>query len=306
VPGKNYSVEDRGVGRKMQERKRIKNLATGGMLIALAFIFSYLESLLPVLIPVPGMKLGLANLVTVVAIYMIGGRAGFVISALRILLSGFTFSGLFSMIYSMAGGLLSFFGMMILKEGKKCSIFGVSMAGGALHNMGQIVVAALVLQSTNIFTYLGILLPVGVLTGLVIGIIASRILQSFRKGEEKFCLLDGVIAGSFVLAGILMLGGLLFIKKEGSRVIVQKDSSVYAEYPLSENGIYRLEWEDGSYNILTVQNGQAFMTEASCPDLLCVHERAISKTWESIVCLPNRVEILIKGAEEGDLDAIVE
>lgn len=290
----------------MQERTRVKNLATGGMLIALAFIFSYLESLLPVLIPVPGIKLGLANLVTVVAIYLLGERAGFFISVLRILLSGLTFSGLFTMIYSMAGGLLSFFGMVFLKRGKRCSIFGVSMAGGALHNVGQIVVAAAVLQSSSIVTYLGILLPAGVLTGFVIGVIASRILRSFGKRKESFRFQDGVTAGIIAAAGILVLGGVQLVKEEGSRVIIRKDSSFYAEYPLSEDAVYRLEWEDGSYNILTVQDGKASITEASCPDLLCVHERAIAKTRESIVCLPNKVEVLIQGAEESELDAIAE
>lgn len=290
----------------MRERKRVKDLATGGMLVALAFIFSYLESLIPVLIPVPGIKLGLANLVTVVAIYMLGERAGFFISALRILLSGLSFSGLFSMIYSMAGGIFSFLGMIFFKKQKKCSIFGVSIVGGALHNVGQIVVAMAVLQSSRIVTYLGILLPVGVFTGFVIGVIASRVLRSFQGREEKFCLLDGIIAGFFILVGGLLLGSVQFLKEEGSRVIVRKDSCFFAEYPLSEDGVYRLEWEDGSYNVLTVQNGQAAITEASCPDLLCVHERKITKTRESIVCLPNKVEIFIEGADESELDAMAE
>lgn len=295
-----------GEGGKMRERKRVKELATGGMLIALAFIFSYLESLIPVLIPVPGIKLGLANLVTVVAIYMLEERAGFFISALRILLSGFSFSGLFSMIYSMGGGILSFLGMIFFKKQKRCSVFGVSMVGGALHNVGQIVVAMAVLQSSRIVTYLGILLPVGVFTGFIIGVIASRVLQSFGRREEKFCLWDGMIAGVFILLGGVILGSIQFLKEEGSRVIVRKDSNFFAEYPLSVDGVYRLEWEDGSYNVLTVWNGRAAITEASCPDLLCVHEREIGKTRESIVCLPNRVEILIEGGEENELDAMVE
>lgn len=292
-----------------KQNKNIKNLAMGGMLVALAFVFSYLESLFPVLIPVPGIKLGLANLVTLVAIYTVGESVGFFISMLRILLSGFTFSGIFPMIYSLAGGGVSFLGMVFFKRRKWCSLYGVSMVGGALHNVGQIVVAALVLKSSSIFTYLGILLPVGVGTGFLIGVVASQVLRSLRGEKVRFQILDGIFAGEFVLVGVLVLGGVQLTKREGGIVVVQKDASFYGEYPLFQDGVYRLDWEDGSYNVLTVQNGRAFISEASCPDRLCVHERAIARTQERIVCLPNRVEILIrKGrtSDVGGLDAMVE
>ena len=88
--------------------------------------------------------------------------------------------------------------------------------------------------------------------------------------------------------------------------MVFKDASFYKEYSLFQNGVYWLEWENGSYNVLTIQDGNAFISEASCPDLLCVKEYAISRTKERIVCLPNRVEIFIREAKEGEFDAIVE
>lgn len=286
-----------------------KNLALGGMLVALAFVFSYLESLFPVLIPVPGIKLGLANLVTLVALECMGERAGFWISGLRILLSGLTFSGIFPMIYSIAGGGLSFLGMVYLKRRRWCSLYGVSIVGGALHNVGQIVVAALVLRSSHIFTYLGILLPVGVLTGFLIGVIASRVLWILKRQKERIRVLDGILAGGFVFAGILVLGGVQLVKEEGGVVVVRKDASYYMEYPLFQDGVYRLDWGEGTYNILMVQDGKAWIAEASCPDLLCVQEMPIARTQERIVCLPNRVEIFIKVAqerEESELDAIAE
>lgn len=290
----------------MQEKQYGKNLAVGGMLVALAFVFSYLESLFPVFIPVPGIKLGLANLVTLIAIEMLGERKGFFISILRILLSGFTFSGIFPMIYALAGGILSFCGMIFLKRRRWCSLYGISMAGGALHNIGQIVVAALVLRSSSIFTYLGILLPVGVLTGFFIGLIASKVLWSLRGQREYFWVTDGILAGGFLFLGVLVLGGIQLTKKDGGVVVIRKDASFYIEYSLFQNEIYRLDWGNGSYNVVTIQDGMVSITDASCPDLLCVHERAISKTQERIVCLPNRVEVLIEAAEESGLDAIAE
>ncbi len=290
----------------MQERQYGKNLAIRGMLVALAFIFSYLESLFPVLIPVPGIKLGLANLVILVSIYLLGERTGFFVSLIRILLSGLSFSGLFSMVYSLAGGLLSFFGMVFLKRRKWGSLYGVSMAGGALHNVGQIAVAALVLRSRYIFSYLGILLPVGVLTGFLIGVAASRILRSLKGRQELFCKLDGILAGGFLFLGVLVLGGVQAAKQDGGVVLVRKDGTFYQEYSLFENGVYRLDWENESYNVLVIQDGKVFVSDASCPDRLCVHERAISRTQERIVCLPNRMEVWIEAAEEMGLDAIAE
>lgn len=290
----------------MRKKYHTKNLAMGGMLVALAFVFSYLESLFPVLIPVPGIKLGLANLVTLIAMDILGEKAGFSVSILRILLSGLTFSGIFPMIYALAGGILSFCGMVILKRKKWCSLYGVSMAGGALHNIGQIMVAAFVLQSSSIFTYLGMLLPVGILTGFLIGGIAANVLWSLKKQKEYIRMGDGVIAGICLFFSVLVLGGVQLSKKAGGVVVVRKDAAFFREYSLFQDGIYRLNWEDGSYNILTIQSGEAFICDASCPDRLCVQGKAISKTQERIVCLPNRVEVLIKAAEEAEWDAIAE
>ena len=290
----------------MQERQYGKDLAIKGMLVALAFIFSYLESLFPVLIPVPGIKLGLANLVTLVSIYLLGEKTGFLVSLIRILLSGLSFSGGFSMVYSLAGGILSFLGMVFLKRQKWGSLYGVSMAGGALHNVGQIVVAALVLRSHFIFSYLGILLPVGVLTGFLIGVAASRILWSLKRQRECFCRLDGMLAGGFLFLGVLVLLGVQAAKQDGGVVLVRKDTAFYQEYSLFQDGVYRLDWGDGSYNVLVIQDGAVFVSDASCPDRLCVHEKAISRTQERIVCLPNRVEVWIEAAKEMGLDAVAE
>lgn len=290
----------------MRRKRYSEKLAMGGMLVALAFIFSYLESLFPVLIPVPGIKLGLANLVTLIALYTMGEKAGFFVSVLRILLSGLTFGGFFPMIYSFAGGTVSFLGMVFLKNKKRISLYGVSIAGGALHNLGQIVVAAFVLQSSSIFTYLGILLPVGVLTGGLIGVVASKVLWSLKGYKELIYIWDKILAVGLVLIGLIVLLGVQITKREGGSVVVFKDASFYKEYSLFQNGVYWLEWENGSYNVLTIQDGNAFISEASCPDLLCVKEYAISRTKERIVCLPNRVEIFIREAKEGEFDAIVE
>ena len=120
---------------------KTKKIANLGLLIALAFVFSYIEFLIPVNIGVPGAKLGLANLVIIVAIYTLNERDAFVLSMIRIVLVGFTFANLASMLYSLAGGILSFIAMVIAKKTQKLSITGVSVLGGVFHNIGQIIMA---------------------------------------------------------------------------------------------------------------------------------------------------------------------
>ena len=121
---------------------KARRVALYGMLTALAFILSYVESLVPVTVGIPGVKLGLANLVVVIALYTLDLKGAFVISVVRIVLSGLTFGGLLSMLYSLAGGLLSFAVMAILSRKKLFGTVGVSVCGGVAHNIGQLLVAA--------------------------------------------------------------------------------------------------------------------------------------------------------------------
>ena len=154
-----------------------------GVFTALAMIFSYLESLIPFSIGIPGVKLGLANLLTVVALYKIGTREAFAISVIRIVLSGFIFANLFSIIYSLAGGILSFGVMYLLKKRGSFSVFGVSMAGGVAHNVGQILIAMYIVETFSVAYYIPVLMIAGVITGLVIGMAANEILKRLRSFE---------------------------------------------------------------------------------------------------------------------------
>lgn len=147
-----------------------------GLFLSLALICSYVESLIPFYFGVPGVKLGLTNIVVVMALYCIGAREAFLISALRILLSGFLFGNLFSILYSLAGGFLSFLVMYLLKRTKRFKVISVSTAGGVSHNIGQLTVAALVVENYHIFYYGTVLLIAGIATGLIIGIVSQEII----------------------------------------------------------------------------------------------------------------------------------
>lgn len=158
-----------------------KKVAESGMLVALAMIFSYVETLIPFNFGVPGMKLGLANLAVVTALYLMGAGQAFMISLLRILLISITFGNMSAMMYSLAGGMLSFGAMALLAGRKGFSVVGVSVLGGAMHNVGQLLAAALVVENFQVIYYLPPLLAGGVVTGLLIGLAAGRILPPLKK-----------------------------------------------------------------------------------------------------------------------------
>ena len=148
-----------------------------GVFTALALIFSYIETLVPISFGIPGVKLGLANLIIVIALYKIPLREVYVLSIVRVLLSGVLFGNYFSIAYSLAGGLLSLIVMVLLKRSVRFSTCGVSVAGGVSHNIGQIIVAMIVLQTEKIIYYLPVLLVSGVIAGVVIGLIASMLVK---------------------------------------------------------------------------------------------------------------------------------
>lgn len=159
----------------MERESKAKTAARYGMLIALAFIFSYIEAMIPVPVPVPGMKLGLANLVTMVGLYTVGIPGTAAVSLVRIVLAGITFGNVFSMIYSLAGGILSLTVMAAVKKAGWFGEIGVSVLGGVAHNIGQLAVAAWVTRTAGVFAYFPALLVSGVVAGTVIGLLGGMI-----------------------------------------------------------------------------------------------------------------------------------
>lgn len=156
-------------------------VATYGLLIALAMILSYVEAQIPAFFAVPGMKLGLTNVVVLFALYRIGYKSAFFINLLRILLVAMLFGNGMSLAYSLAGGMLSTIVMMLLKRSGSFRMVTVSIVGGITHNIGQILVAILILQTTALAWYLLILWFSGLASGLVIGLIGAEILRRMKS-----------------------------------------------------------------------------------------------------------------------------
>ncbi|MFW5646536.1 MAG: Gx transporter family protein [Acetivibrio ethanolgignens] len=167
----------------MEVKKVAKKVAVSGVLIALAFIFSYVEVLIPFQLGIPGVKLGLANIVSLVALYLLDEKMAATITVVRVILTGFTFGSLYSMLYSMAGALLSLAFMIGAKRWNKFTMIGVSVLGGVMHNAGQLIMAAVVLKTVPFFYYTPVLILSGIVTGIMIGFLGKGIRERLVKLE---------------------------------------------------------------------------------------------------------------------------
>lgn len=156
-------------------------LCTAALMTAVGLVLGYIEHIIPFDFGIPGIKLGLANLAVVSVMYLIGAKSAITVSLSRIFLSSLLFGNPFSLIYSLAGGLLSVLIMLCAKRFFKFSCIGVSILGGVFHNIGQIAVAAIILDSLNILLYLPILLIAGALTGAIIGVISLSVIKKLNK-----------------------------------------------------------------------------------------------------------------------------
>ncbi len=159
---------------------KTRNLTVMALSIALAMILSFIESQIPAFVPIPGVKIGLANIVVVFALYKLGWKEALCISILRVVLLSVLFGHLASFFYSAAGAALSFLGMVFLKRSGHFSHIAVSVAGGVLHNIGQIGMACILLGTNAIVYYLPFLILSGTIAGILIGLLAALLISRIR------------------------------------------------------------------------------------------------------------------------------
>ena len=174
-PTRDYSEQYARYGKLLNS-----DIALYGMFISVALIMSYIESIIPISIPIPGVKLGLANIVIVWVLYVMDFKAALLISLLRVAIAGLLFGNLYSIIFSAAGALISLIVMVILKRSKHFKVLGVSIAGGVCHNIGQILVAMIVLENARLISYLPVLMASGVIAGAAIGVLAGLLYRKIR------------------------------------------------------------------------------------------------------------------------------
>lgn len=160
---------------------KTKKVAFLGISIALAMILSFVESQIPALVAIPGIKVGLPNLVMVFLLYRIGWKETVIVSIIRIILVSMLFGNIQTLTFSIAGAAVSLISMILLKKLNWFSCIAVSITGGVFHNVGQIIAACLWTQTAEVALYLPVLLVSGTIAGTVIGLIAGMLVKRLEK-----------------------------------------------------------------------------------------------------------------------------
>lgn len=160
-----------------------------GLLAAAALLLGWIESLIPISVAIPGIKLGLANAAVLLTMYLLGNREAFAVSITKVLLSALLFGGLSALLYSLTGAIISFCAMHLAKKCERLSCVGVSAAGGAAHVLAQLVIAILLSNTIQIWRLAGVLMLAGTLCGALMGVISAILLKrikriSFHRGED--------------------------------------------------------------------------------------------------------------------------
>ncbi len=167
----------------MRKKGAVKKIAIIAIFISLALILSYVDSLIPIHIMVPGIKIGLANVIIIFSLYMLDSKAAIFISFSRVILSSILFGSILTFAYSMTGALLSIVVMILLKNKAKLATLTTSIMGAVMHNIGQILMALILMSTKEIIYYLPVLVISGILSGMLIGIVGALLIQFAKKNK---------------------------------------------------------------------------------------------------------------------------
>lgn len=162
----------------MQSRSKL--ISYVALFTACGILFGYIEFLVPLPIGIPGVKIGLSNIITVCSMYLMGPVVSLIILVLRVVLSGLLFGNLFGILYGLSGALISFLFMYFAKKINIFSVFGLSVLGGVMHNIAQLVVATILISQLKLIYYLPALLISGVLAGLAVGFLSRIIINRIK------------------------------------------------------------------------------------------------------------------------------
>ena len=166
--------------KKYSNRERTRRIALCGLLIAMMLVLGFIESRIPINAGIPGIKLGLSNGVLIFAVYMLDIPTAWLLMVLKVTLSGLLFGGFNTIMYALAGGVLSMLTMTLLSRIKGMHPVTVSMAGGVMHNVGQVALAMILLHTRQLLYYMAILILVGLACGALTGIVASSVMKHLK------------------------------------------------------------------------------------------------------------------------------
>jgi len=311
---------------------KVRKLVTISIGVSLAAVLSILESFIPT--GIPGVKLGLANVVTLIILYLYSPKEAILVQLFRIFLVGLLYSGIFSISFllSLVGGVISLLIMIGLYLTKKFSIFTISISGSLTHAISQILVSYLILFSSAVFYYLPIILTISIPTGIITATVSKIVLESF-KVELKKPNRIGIIFSSLILlfSVLLMIVELSINNKENEGSIAKITyrnnliaeinlnnpnryktySEDFIEYNKDNNSylykfkVYNDDEKDYFYIIVEVLDSKIRIKEETCKKHICSDRGFIKTKYESIICLPNEFIITIENHSLNEIDTIM-
>ncbi len=166
--------------KKYSNRERTRRIALCGLLIAMMLVLGFVESRIPINAGIPGIKLGLSNGVLIFAVYMLDIPTAWLLMVLKVMLSGLLFGGFNTIMYALAGGVLSMLAMTLLSKVRGMHPITVSMVGGVMHNVGQVTLAMILLHTQQLLYYMAVLILVGLICGALTGIVASSVMKHLK------------------------------------------------------------------------------------------------------------------------------
>ena len=320
-----------------------KKLVTIAIMTSLAVVLSIVESFIPT--GIPGVKLGLANIVTVVILYLYGPKEALCVELIRVFLVGLLYSGLFSQAFflSLSGAALSSIFMFLLYLTKKFSPVSVSVAGSIGHSIGQIVLAVIILSTKEVFLYLPIILTLAIPSGFIIGYLSISILKSFRV-ETTRPKVPSIITISFLflssLISFIVLQSYTKKESEGTLAVITYQNAELMEISLSNPSKYTvIDSEKYASSIIKAPDGKPYSTidgstyysfnvynkdeketfeltieikdetirikEETSKKHICSRTGFISNKYESLICLPNSFIVTLKDMGLDEIDVIM-
>lgn len=160
---------------------KAKKITLLGLFTALAMIMSYIESLMPIPVPIPGIKVGFSNIIIVFILYRFGTRSAIAVSLIRVFLVSLLFNNALTLAYSLMGAILSLAIMILLKSTDWFSTLGISVVGAITHNAGQIIVACILMSTSEISYYMPVLIITGTISGIIVGIASHLLIKKTEK-----------------------------------------------------------------------------------------------------------------------------
>ncbi|CAH2214494.1 Gx transporter family protein [Tepidibacter aestuarii] len=301
---------------------KTKKMVFMSILVSQSLVMYIIESYIanPLVFIAPGAKLGLSNIITLISLIFLGFKDTFVILTARIIISSIFGGGFSAFLYSIAGGILSLIsmGIFVRLSKKESSLVGISVIGAMFHNIGQLIMASIIIHNIGIFIYLPILLLTSIPTGLFIGVVCrylvknKNIYKAMNINNRDYTITklqrrDYII----VLSTLLLSVGVLYFSNINNddtgykRVQVVVDNKVYEDIIIDDKNYektIKIETEEG-FNYVRIHDGGVEIIEANCYDEVCVKTGFINKKGQIIACLPHKMYVKILG-EDPQIDNI--